>query len=266
MIRSLCLLLFLCACDGFSALESSAQDADVPHLSPDQQRRTEALVSFFEHSTLEKQYSYWYALGDGRGYTLGWIGFTTSSGSAAEVIRRYKEVRELAPIVRYLPELDRLKQGFQGDVSGLDGLPEAWAQAAADPLFQQAQDEVARDWYYAPAQRYAAQLGTTTPLALALLYDTAIQHGDGHDADGLSAILGRAGEIPARGAEETDWLHRFVDARRRTLMNPSNVATRAAWRESVWRVEVWQQILDAERYQLGSGIRIAGSWFDFRLP
>ena len=151
-------------------------------------------------------------------------------------------------------------------MSGLDGLPEAWKQAAADPLFRQAQDQVARDWYYAPAQRYAAQLGVTTPLALALLYDTAIQHGDGHDADGLSAILARTGGTPARGADEADWLQRFVDARRRTLMNPANGATRAAWRESVWRVEVWQQVLDAERYNLGPDIRVSGSWFDFRLP
>ncbi len=239
---------------------------DLPHLTPEQQRRVEALVSFFEHSTLDKQYAYCYALGDGRGYTLGWIGFTTSSGSAAEVVRRYRQTRELAPIVRYLPELDRLKQGFQGDVSGLDGFPEAWKQAAADPQFQAAQDQVARDWYYAPAQRYGAQLGTQTPLALALLYDTAIQHGDGHDADGLSAILGRTGVPPIRGTDETVWLHRFVAARRATLLEPSNAATRAAWRESVWRVEVWQQILDAERYQLGPDIRVTGSWFDFRLP
>ncbi len=266
MLRALFLLLFLCACDGVSALDSSAQSTDLPHFSPDQQRRVEALVSFFEHSTLDKQYAYWYALGDGRGFTLGWIGFTTSSGSAAEVVRRYKQTRELAPIVDYLPELDRLKQGFQGDVSGLAGLPEAWAQAAADPQFQQAQDAVARDWYYAPAQRYAAQLGTKTPLALALLYDTAIQHGDGYDADGLSAIIARAGTTPARGADEADWLRRFVAARRATLMNPANAATRSTWRESVWRVEVWQQIVDDERYNLGSGVRVSGAWFDFRLP
>jgi chitosanase len=125
---------------------------------------------------------------------------------------------------------------------------------------------VARAWYYEPAQRYAARLGATTPLALALLYDTAIQHGDGHDADGLAAILKRAGPSPSDGANEADWLARFVAARRATLLDPANAATRATWRESVWRVDVWQQLFDAGRFDLGEGMRVRGSWFDFRIP
>jgi chitosanase len=265
VLRMLAMLLLFCACDALAPLDQTPAGA-LPDLTTEQQARAEALISFFEHSTLDKQYDATYALGDGRGYTVGWIGFTTSSGSAAEVVRRYVQTRHLAPIGRYLAELDRLKQGFQGDVSGLDGFPEAWKQAAADPEFRAAQDAVARDWYYAPAQRYAQAHGVRSALGLALLYDTAIQHGDGYDADGLQAILKRAGAAPSDGASEADWLNRFVDARRQTLLEPANRTTRDTWRESVWRAEVWQQIVDSGAYDLGAGVRISGHWFDFRLP
>jgi hypothetical protein len=92
--------LLALGCVLLAACDSLAVDAAPipPHFTPEQQTRVEALISFFEHSTLDKQYAYSYALGDGRGYTLGWIGFTTSSGSAAEVVRRYAGARPLAPI------------------------------------------------------------------------------------------------------------------------------------------------------------------------
>lgn len=227
-------------------------------------RRTETLVAFFEHAEPVKRFDAVYENRDGRGYTLGWLGFTTASGSAAEVVRRYTARRPGNALAAYQSELDRLRQTFSGDVGGLSGLPAAWRAAAPDTAFQHAQDAVARAWYLAPADAHAARLGLALPLTRAVLYDTAVQHGDGPDADGLGAILVRTG--PKSDAEtETAWLARFLDARRATLLNPANAVTANAWRTTVWRVDTWRQLLDAGAVQMQPPLRLTGSWFDLTI-
>lgn len=227
-------------------------------------RRAETLVAFFEHAEPVKRFDAVYENHDGRGYTLGWLGFTTASGSAAEVVRRYTVRRPGNALSTFQPELDRLRQTFSGDVSGLAGLPAAWRAAAPDTAFRHAQDDVARAWYLAPADDHAARLGLALPLTRAVLYDTAVQHGDGPDADGLGAILVRTGP-KTDGETEAAWLSRFLDARRSTLLNPSNPATVAAWRTTVWRVDAWRQLLDANALQMQPPLRISGAWFDLTI-
>ena len=161
--------------------------AALPTLDSAAFRRAETLIAFFEHGELVKRFEAVYRHDDGRGYTVGWLGFTTSSGSAAEVVRRYAARAPTAavgaPLRAFGPALDRLARTHDGDISALAAFPDAWRTASADTAFQRAQDDVARAWYFRPAQQQAAFLAGTgppvSPLALATLYDIVVQHGPG---------------------------------------------------------------------------------------
>ena len=244
--------------------------AALPTLDSAAFRRAETLIAFFEHGEPVKRFEAVYRHDDGRGYTVGWLGFTTSSGSAAEVVRRYAAraptVAVGAPLRAFGPVLDRLARTHDGDISALAAFPDAWRTASADTAFQRAQDDVARAWYFRPAQQQAAFLAGTgppvSPLALATLYDIVVQHGDGPEPDGFSAVLNRAGP---RGADERAWLARLNAARRATLLAPANAATRDAWRPTVWRSDTWQQ-LAARDARLNAPVRITGAWFDLTIP
>ena len=87
------------------------------------------------------------------------------------------------------------------------------------------------------------------PGELAILYDTAIQHGDGDDPDGLAALIVEttdlAGGSPATGVPVERWTSTFLDVRRRHLAFAADAATRAGWAESVDRVDALRGLLDS---------------------
>lgn len=68
-------------------------------------------------------------------------------------------------------------------------MEEARAEAAESEIFRAVQDEVSDEYYYTPATVHAETLGITLPVSILILYDTAIQHGNGTDDDGLPAII-----------------------------------------------------------------------------
>ena len=235
----------------------SPGDAYEP-FTADQRALATRLLAIFENRELSPQYAYAEALGDGRGFTAGAVGFTTGTSDALAVIRTFQRLpREpaaspAADLLRYLPELERIDalprtDPGRGEIGGLRGFDEAWRAAAADPLFRAAQDSVAEDLYYTPALRLAAAAGLRTPLARAALLDAIVQHGGGDDPDGLPAML--AATRAARGhpgggpVEERRWLAHFLGIRRAVLMCAHAVGTRDVWRESVSRVDVYEQLL-----------------------
>ncbi|MBM4372988.1 MAG: chitosanase [Deltaproteobacteria bacterium] len=217
-------------------------------LSPAVKHRAEALISLFENGTVEIQYGYSEALGDGRGITAGKAGFTTATGDALEVIELYTAGSPGNALAGYLPRLRELEESGSGSTDGLDGYAEAWAAAALDPAFREAQDRVTDELYYLPAMGYALDLGLELPLSRAVLYDTIIQHGDGENPDGLAALLSQTlegeGRSPADGLDEDVWLRAFLEVRRAVLEHADDPDTREEWAESVPRVEAWAWILD----------------------
>src|SRR5258706_11825843 len=76
-------------------------------LGTDQKRRAEQLTSLFENGTIEIQYGYAEALGDGRGITAGRAGFTTPTGDALEGVQLYTSQRPRNLLAPFLPELER---------------------------------------------------------------------------------------------------------------------------------------------------------------
>ncbi|GAA2097602.1 chitosanase [Streptomyces albiaxialis] len=223
-------------------------------LSEAQRSRADQMVSVFENGTTEPQYAYAENLGDGRGVTAGRIGFTTSDGDALTVVRAYAKAVPGNPLARFVPELERLRKANSEDT---EGLPEeryvaAWKRAAKDEEFREIQDRQIDRRYYDPAMREADRVGLKTPLARAELYDTAVQHGAGHDPDSLHALVRRttkkAGTVAEAG--EKKWLDTFLSTRAANLRSPSNEATADEWKKSVDRVEAFRRLADDGNYDL----------------
>ena len=238
--------------DGADAISASA--AHPGWLSGDTKRRAEALTSLFENSTTEIQYAYVEDIHDGRGFTAGRAGFTTATGDALEVIDLYTSRVPINPLAKYLPRLRVLAKSESGSVVGLDGFAAAWTTAARDPAFRKAQDDVEDRLYFVPAMKRADDLHLATALARAEIYDAIIQHGEGDDPDGLPALLTKtaknAGGTPATGIDEKKWLDAFFTVRRADLAHASDASTRAAWAESVSRVDALRAIAKSDNYDL----------------
>lgn len=264
-------LLFLAptGCDGNHDVPPSIPAAMLqpsPGLSPDQKRRADAVISIFENDTPVVQYGYVENLHDGRGYTLGRAGFTTATGDALDVVEAFTVRRPANPLARFLPALRRLAATESDDVSVLVGFDAVWRGLAGDPDFDAAQDSVTDRLYYRPAMAYADDLGLKTALGRFVLYDAIVQHGDGDDPDGLSAMIDRADLGDGAPLDEARWIARFLAVRMRTLRHATDPSTRAAWAESTDRVRVQMRWLADGRYDLAGPLPVESSSWSHRVP
>ncbi len=275
---ALLFLVTLGACGG-AAVDAPPQDDEAATaeaaahpgwLAGAKKRRAEALTSLFENGTLVVQYDYIEALGDGRGYTAGRAGFTSATGDMLAVVKAYTKVAPHSALARFLPRLEVLAKHEDGSIAGLDGLPDAWRAAAADPRFGSVQDAEVDHTYFAPAMKHGDAVGAMLPLSRAVLYDTIIQHGDGDDPDGLPALLAAARALakgtPATGVDEKTWLAALLKVRRADLAHASDPSTRAVWAESVGRVDVLSEIAKAGKYALTGPIHIASKDWNATVP
>lgn len=231
-------------------------------LNPIQKNHADQLISLFENDTIVLQYGYAEHLNDGRGITCGRAGFTTGTGDAYDVVKRYTERVPNNKLAKYLPELKRLNTANNsGNVSGLKGFIKDWSSLGKDITFRAVQDEIVNKLYYNPSVAYSNNLKLNTPLARAVIYDTIIQHGDGGDFDGLPAIINRTnkavGGTPKQGIDEKKWLAKFLDIRRSDLKNPANKSTKKEWSQSVGRVDVFKYIAAKGNYDLVGPLQIS---------
>ncbi|KAI8391300.1 lysozyme-like domain-containing protein [Radiomyces spectabilis] len=141
------------------------------------------ITNVFENGDTKMGYAAVQKLGDCRGYTCGYIGFTTGTNDAFAVVKEYTRRSANNPLARYKEELDRLSQYDFGDprrddTSGLQGFKEAWNQAAcSDPVFIRTQLDIGHSMYLKPSVRYAASADVRSNLGKAIFYDTIVQHG-----------------------------------------------------------------------------------------
>jgi chitosanase len=178
------------------------------------------LTSLFENGTPELQYAYAEKLGDGRGWTCGIAGFTDEDFAYFEDF-------------------------FEPEANQSDNFGELWAEQCRNPAFIVHQDKMANEVYGAPALREFKRLGFEHPLSLAILYDTAIQHGDGDDPDSLTSMIEEVPEAP-----EEEWIAAFLETRREHLENAEDPDTRDVWAESVGRIDVFEQLVENEQWAL----------------
>ena len=239
-------------------------------LTPEQHYVMRQLVTVYENSTTTPQYGYIEDLHDGCGYTAGWVGFCTATGDLLQVVNRYGALAAINPLRKYRPELDRLATSGSARVDGLAGFARAWRQAARDGRFRRAQNEVAERLYLQPAIRLAQRAGLRSALAVAIFFDTTVQHGTGPDPDGLPALIARtqlvAGGRPGADLSEASWLTSFNHVRLEDLLHPHNRDRLADWPASADRARSDQRLVDGGYFDLSGRIpvRVFGDSFTLR--
>ncbi|KAL4429608.1 hypothetical protein ABPG77_008657 [Micractinium sp. CCAP 211/92] len=211
-------------------------------LTKDQERRMFQLTSIFENADTTLRYGYAERLGDGRGITYGFAGFTTGTDDGLMVVEEYTRLKPNNPLATYLPALRKVRG--KGDVfTGLSGFEAVVKSLAKDQDFINAQWTIAEQQYIEPSQVVCRQLQCRYALTKAQLYDALINHGQGlGDKFSVDYILmdakKAAGGTPATGVDETAWLAAFLKARYNLLYSWDKTS-----RESVTRVTMYQKLL-----------------------
>ncbi len=170
------------------------------------------IVSAAEHSSLDwrAQFSSIEDIGGGRGYTAGIVGFCSGTGDMLELVEAYTAARPGNVLAKYLPVLC----GVNGTPSHAGLGPDFtrdWRTAAADPVFQAAQESERDRVYFDPSVRDGKADGVRA-LGQFAYFDAAVLHGHG----GMRSIRARAvrrARPPSQGGNETTWLNAFLDER-----------------------------------------------------
>ncbi|MFD9871181.1 chitosanase [Streptomyces niveus] len=188
--------------------------------APGKKEMAAQIVASAENSTLDwrDQYDAIEDLDDGNGYTAGIIGFCSGTNDMLQLVEAYTEHHPDNPLASYLPALREVDGTDSHD--GLDpGFTQAWAAAAEDPAFREAQDSTRDQLYFDPAVRLAKMDGLST-LGQFIYYDAMVLHGPGLDAGGFYGIRHAAmkgAKTAAEGGSEKDYLNAFLDESRHVI-------------------------------------------------
>jgi chitosanase len=227
------------------------------------------LNSLFENDTINPNYAYIEYLPDGRGFTFGKVGFTTATGDGFDIIREYTDSVKDSKLVYYIDELKKLARKNSDDTSGLVGFAEVWRNEAEKTKYFQ--DKVAFELYGQPALEYCTTLGLKSTLAIAIVYDAIVQHGNGKDDDGIRNIfkctIKEIGGSPSGRTHkdkscdklpesEKSFLAAFLAKRKEVLENASNKDSREEWEKSKGRVDVLSGLLENNNFELKMPLQI----------
>jgi chitosanase len=170
------------------------------------------IVSAAENSSLDwrAQFAYIEDIGDGRGYTAGIIGFCSGTGDMLELVQAYTNTKPSNVLAKYLPALRNVNNSDSH--AGLDpNFTRDWKTAAADPVFQAAQESERDRVYFNPSVADGKADGVRA-LGQFAYYDASVMHG----YDGMRSIRTRAlkkAKPPSQGGNEVTWLNAFLDER-----------------------------------------------------
>lgn len=233
------------------------------NLSPSQLRAIHGALSVFEtgRAPSARAYATVSVLRDGAGISYGLHQSTDRANSLDAIASRYLALKglyaeELRPMLGHLASNDSTKL-----VAG--GPYPAWAQllmrtlskAGGDPIMQRAQDEIFDELYLKPALREADDAGLTTALGALVMYDTAIQSGEGRIKTHRKAFPEKS---PRNGGDEHAWIEAYLRTRGAWLLASSNPLVRA----SVYRVDSLLSLAKAGLWALPLPLKIRGVTLD----
>lgn len=219
-------------------------------LAASRKNTIQKLTSIFENSTPVFQYTFVSNIGDGRGYTFGFVGFTSGTYSGTMFLKEYQRLRPRNALTDFIPAFKRIdagphdSAGRNPDTTGLDAFPAAFQSCGNDPAFQRAQRGLADKLSWDPAQRLAKRIGARYPITQGELYDAYVNHGEDGIRSLLSKTTRRCHGTPRDGVSEKKWLGVFLRVRLAVLRADST------WVNAVDRIAVYQRLLQARNLRL----------------
>jgi chitosanase len=200
-----------------AAVKAAAVDLNDPH----KKEIAMELVSSAENSSLDwkAQYKYIEDIGDGRGYTAGIIGFCSGTGDMLDLVTLYNQRKPNNVLSKFLPALKKVN-GTDSHTGLGSAFTSAWKTAAADTVFQTAQNNERDRVYFNPSVNQAKSDGLRA-LGQFIYYDAIVMHGPGTDPvsfGGIRKTAMKKAKTPAQGGNETTYLNAFLDARKAAML------------------------------------------------
>ena len=214
-----------------------------------QQKTAEAIVNIFETSEVRGNYGdVTLIAGDTGHLTFGRSQTTLGSGNLHKMLDQYcanAGARFGSTIKPFLP---RLKDG--NTTLDNEGYFQNVLRASSDdPVMRDTQDVFFDERYWKPAALSAASEGVTTPLGMAVVYDSHV-HGSWTEMRNRTRTA--VGTVAAAG--EHVWISKYVATRRDWLATHE----REDLRKTVYRMEAFQSLIDQDLWSLALPLVVRG--------
>jgi chitosanase len=210
-------------------------------LTATQKRTAEAIVNIFETSEVRGNYGSVTVIAEDTGHlTFGRSQTTLGSGNLYDLLKQYTDNAgasfggSLAP---YLARFHDRDLSLDTDLH-LHNLMRA---SADDPVMRDTQDEFFDARYWGPAARAADREGISTPLGVAVVYDSTVHGSWGALRDRTGAACGTLAV-----AGERAWISQYVSERRAWLAGHSRKDLRA----TVYRMDAFRRLIDLDAWSL----------------
>jgi chitosanase len=212
-----------------------------------QRQKIDALVAMGENDVTVPAYDYAQNINDGRGYTVGKVGFCTGTGDFIDVAQCYNDLSPGNVLSKYWGHRDASGKAIDGlifyneafftthmnqgattlidSLKGTSTFVKDVATAATDPVFRGCQDTMADALYMATALQHVTERGLKGVLTIGFLYDTELNLGDDDDSPtvlGAKSVMKKADadygpglptDFTSKAWEESKWLGYFIKER-----------------------------------------------------
>ena len=216
-------------------------------LTATQTATIKAIVNLFETSQVLGDYGQVTVISGDTGHlTFGRSQTTLGSGNLHDLVRQYCDnigARFRRRLADFLPRLKKKDIGLDTDPQ-LHNLLRATAD---DPVMRDVQDEFFDDRYFDPAMKTAGNIGISTPLGCAVVYDSLV-HGS------WDRIRERVKGTPVTLGEQ-QWITAYVGKRRDWLA----ASTRADLRATVYRMDAISRLIELDQWGLELPLVVRGA-------
>ncbi len=219
-------------------------------LTPLQKQTAQAIVNLFETSSVRGDYGAVTVIAGDTGHlSFGRSQTTLGSGNLHALLQRYCDNAGARFGPRLAPWLQRVEQRD----TTLDHelrLHNLLRATADDPVMREMQDLFFDEGYWQPAARIAAGMGITTPLGLAVVYDSLIQ---GSWKTVRDLTIDHAGHLAELG--ERAWIEAYIATRHAWLAGHR----RSDLRATAYRMEAFQRLAEQGYWGLELPLVVRGA-------
>ncbi|MNH07461.1 Chitosanase precursor [compost metagenome] len=218
-------------------------------LTPLQKRTAQAIVNIFETGSVLGDYGNVTVIkGDSGHLTFGRSQTTLATGNLHTLIERYCQ----NPGARFSERLSPFLARLAACDTALDHaghLHNILRATADDPVMRETQDQFFDQTYWQPAEKSADGLHITTPLGLAVVYDSTV-HGSWKLI--RDRVTNDKGSPDAAG--EREWITAYVEAREEWLANHANKVLHA----TVYRTQAFSRLIALGHWGLDLPLVVRG--------